>query len=95
MGDQQTSLGLDAGYDPAPAAVPEIRDEIAAAWSLPLGQRVEICFRGAERSSINGILELLRAPDYPWDRHQSLKLRIAGFIFGYSRISMGRGGRQL
>jgi hypothetical protein len=46
----------------------------------PLGQRVEVCFRG-ERSAIAGKLELLRAPDYPWDRHQPLQLAVAGLVF--------------
>lgn len=81
MAEHQTSLGLDGGFSPAPAAVPELRDEIASAWGLPLGQRVEVCFKGAERSAIRGILELLRAPDFPWDQHQPLSLAIAGFVF--------------
>ena len=42
-------------------------NEIAAVWSLPLGQRVEVCFRGGKRSAVAGILELLHAPDYSWD----------------------------
>ena len=46
LSEQQISLELDAGYTTAPAVVLELRDEIAAAWSLPLGQRVEVCFRG-------------------------------------------------
>ena len=51
LSEQQISLELDAGYTTAPAVVLELRDEIAAAWSLPLGQRVEVCFRGGERSA--------------------------------------------
>jgi hypothetical protein len=44
---------------------PELRDEIARAWGLPLGQRVEVCFRGSQRAAIAGKLELLTTPDYP------------------------------
>ena len=42
---------------------------------------------GAERSAITGILELLRAPDYPWDPHQPLKLGISGFVFSSREIA--------
>ena len=81
LGEYQISLGLDAGFNTPPAAVPELRDEIAEAWGLPLGQRVEVCFRGGERSAVTGLLELLHAPDYPWDRHQPLQLAVAGLVF--------------
>jgi hypothetical protein len=80
LAEHQISLDLEAGYNPAPALVSELRDEVAAVWGYPLGQRVEVCFRG-ERSAIAGKLELLRAPDYPWDRHQPLQLAVAGLVF--------------
>ena len=86
MAEQQISLGLDTGFQPAPVVVPELREEITAAWGFPLGQRVEICFRGGQRSAISGKLELLRAPDYPWDPHQPLQLAIAGFVFSSREI---------
>jgi hypothetical protein len=86
VAEYQSSLGLDAGYEPAPAVVPELRDEIAAAWGLPLGERVEICLRGGERSAVTGVLEILCAPDYPWDPHQPLKLRVSGFLFSSQEI---------
>jgi len=86
MSDQQLRLGFDSGFNAAPVAVPELRDEIAAAWSLPLGQRVEVSFRG-QRSAVTGILELLRAPDYPWDPRQPLKLGIAGLVFSSREIA--------
>jgi hypothetical protein len=86
MNEQQISLDLDVGYQTAPAVVPALRDEIAATWGLPLGQRVEICLRGGERSAVTGILELLRAPDYPWEARQALQLGIAGFIFSSREI---------
>lgn len=86
MSEQQISLDLDVGYQPAPAVVPELRDEIAATWGLPLGQRVEICFRGGERSAVTGTLELLRAPAYPWEPRDALQLRIAGLIFSSREI---------
>jgi hypothetical protein len=81
MAEHQISLGLDGGFNTAPAVVPNLRDEIATVWGLPLGQRVEICLTGAERSAVSGVLELLHAPDFPWDKHQPLRLAIAGFVF--------------
>lgn len=86
MGEHQTSLGLKVGYSPEPAVIPELREEIAQAWSLPLGERVEICFRGSQRAAITGVLELLSTPDYPWNAHQPLRLRIAGLVFSNREI---------
>lgn len=86
MEEQQISLGLDTGYQREPAAVPELRDEIAQAWGLPLGKRVEVSLRGAQRTAIAGTLELVSVPDFPWDPHQALRLRIAGFEFNSREI---------
>jgi len=86
LSEQQLSLGLDSGYNAAPVVVPALRDEIAAAWSLPLGQRVEVFFRG-QRSAVTGILELLQEPDYPWDPRQPLKLGISGLVFTNREIA--------
>ena len=86
MSEHQTSLPLDMDYSTAPAVVPELRDEIARAWGLPLGERAEIRFRGSQRAAITGILELLSSPDYPWNPRQPLQLRIAGFIFSSREI---------
>jgi hypothetical protein len=81
VGEHQISLGLDAGFSTAPAVVPALLDEITAVWGLPLGQRVEVCFKGGQRSAVTGTLILLRAPDYPWDRLHPLQLSIAGLVF--------------
>jgi hypothetical protein len=80
MAEHQTDLRLDVGYDPAPAVVSELREEIAAAWGLPLGQRVDVSVKNA-RCALRGVLELRRAPDYPWDGRQALQLAVAGFVF--------------
>lgn len=86
MPEQQISLGFDLPHNPAPAVVPELRDEIAEAWGLPLGERIEVCFLGSQRATITGTLELLSTPDYPWNPHQPLKLHIAGLIFSSREI---------
>jgi hypothetical protein len=56
LSKQLISLALDAGYTTAPPLVLALRNEIAIAWSPPLGQRVEIGFRGDGRSAITGVL---------------------------------------
>jgi hypothetical protein len=80
MAEHQTNLRLEVGYEPAPVVGAELRDEIAAAWGLPLGRRVEVSLRN-QRCALQGILELQRAPDYPWDGRQTLQLAVAGFVF--------------
>lgn len=81
MPEHQADLPLDTPYQPAPAAPPEIRDEIARTWSLPLGESVEVCLRDGQIDAIRGRLEIASAPDFPWDPHQPLQLRIAGYTF--------------
>lgn len=86
MAEQQINLGFVDSYSLAPAVVPDLRDEIATAWGLPLGDRVEVCFRGSQRAAIAGTLELITSPDFPWNPHQPLQLRISGFIFNSREI---------
>lgn len=85
MAEHQSDLRLDVGYEPAPAVESQLRDEIGAAWGLPLGQRVEVSLRD-EPCALRGILELERAPDYPWDGRQALQLAVAGFVFSSRQI---------
>ena len=87
MPEHQTNLPLDAPDAPAPAAVPELRDEVARLWSLPLGERVEVVFKDGQLDSITGVLELVTAPAYPWNPREPLALRIAGFTFSSRAIA--------
>jgi hypothetical protein len=41
---------------------------------------VEVSVKNA-RCTLRGVLELRRAPDYPWDGRQALQLAVAGFVF--------------
>lgn len=86
MSETQDEFGFDMPYTPAPAVLPDLRAEIARVWGLPLGERVEVSFRGGERAVIAGVLELADAPAYPWDNHEPLKLRIAGLPFSSREI---------
>jgi len=81
MSEHQTDLPFDAAFNPEPAAPLELRDEIARAWALPLGERVEIFFRDGQLDTLAGTLHLAAAPDFPWNPRQPLQLRIAGFVF--------------
>lgn len=42
MPEHQADLPLDASFNLAPTAPPELRGEIAQAWGLPIGKRVMI-----------------------------------------------------
>jgi hypothetical protein len=72
---------------PEPIAPPDLRDEIAAAWGLPLGEQVEISFRGGELDAIAGVLDIAAAPAFPWNPREPLQLRIAGFTFTSREIA--------
>lgn len=87
MPEHQSSLPLDDSHAPAPVAPLELRDEIAQAWNLPLGQRVEISFRDGQLDAIRGSLELAAPPAYPWNPREPLALRIAGFTFNSRAIA--------
>jgi hypothetical protein len=84
MAEQQISLGFETLHTTAPAVVPELREEIAQAWRLPFGQRVEVSLHNGD--TIAGSLELVSSPAYPWDPHQPLRLRISGFVFTTKEI---------
>ena len=86
MPGHQLDLNLDIVTSVVPEAAPGLRDEIASAWGLPLGEHVEICFRGSLRSAIKGRLLLSSAPGFPWDPRQPLQLSIAGLIFSSREI---------
>ncbi len=81
MPEHQPGLPFDAPYQPEPSAPPELRDEIARAWGLPLGERVEITLRNDSLDTITGLLELISVPDFPWNPRQPLQLRVNGFEF--------------
>ncbi len=81
MPEQQTHLPLDTTFSLAPEAPPELRDEIARVWGLPLGKRVAVSLRNNQLEAVTGVLELAAAPDFPWNSRQALRLRIVGCDF--------------
>lgn len=81
MAEHQISLGFDADHAVAPSAPVEILEEIAKAWSLPIGEKIEVTLRSGDVARLVGKLELISVPSYPWDGREPLRLRITGFVF--------------
>jgi hypothetical protein len=87
MPEHQSDFAFDIGYNSAPAASPDLRDEIAQARGLPLRECVEVSFRGGQLDAVTGVLELVAAPDFPWNPRAPLQLRVAGFTFSSREIA--------
>lgn len=86
MSDDQFAFAFDFAPSLEPAVGADLRDEIAATWGLPLGEKVEVFFRGGQLDAITGLLEIAAAPDFPWNPRQPLQLRVAGFVFNSREI---------
>ncbi len=65
----------------------EFYDEVSTVWQLPVGQVVRVDLRGHDLSNLQGLLDLSRAPDLPFDRRQPLVLRIGGVEFSSRQIA--------
>ena len=61
--------------------------EVAAVWSLPVGELVQVDLSGHNFSELRGRLELVRAPDLPLNAHAPLALRIGPIEFSSRQIS--------
>ncbi len=90
MPDGELPLAFESSPFLQPGPVPHLRDEIARAWGLPLGEQVEIALLRGPCDSLRGRLHLVASPDLPWDRHQSLALSIAGVPFSSRDIDHWR-----
>lgn len=88
MSENQLPLDLDLPYAPAPAVEAGLLAEIAERWGLPLGRRVEVAFRpGVALPTLDGVLELSRPPEFPWNPREPLALRVAGVEFSSRDIA--------
>ena len=89
MENQQEFLFADGPtphlHPPDPRS--EFYNEVSTAWQLPVGRVVRIDLHGHDLPSLQGLLELPRAPDLPLDPHQPLFLRIAGVEFSSRQIA--------
>jgi hypothetical protein len=73
-------LGLPQADDP-------LISDIAKVWNLPIGRKVHIHLKAGENlPMLDGRLELVSAPDVPFDSRQALKLRIRGYEFSSRAI---------
>ncbi len=86
MAEHQSNLPLNAPFSAESSSPPDLREEIARMWSLPIGERVEVVLRDGQVDSLTGVLELAAAPDFPWNPRQPLTLRLAGFMFSSREI---------
>ena len=84
--DSQSEFILGETVGEAPAVPSDICDEIAQIWGLPLGRVVTLRLLGQERIELRGRLELVKAPEYPWEKRQPLRLKVAGVVFSSREI---------
>jgi len=79
-------VGADDGTSQLADPLGELRAQIAAAWELPLGQRVRVDLRDDALPGLDGRLELARAPELPLDPNRPLALRIDRTEFSSRQI---------
>lgn len=65
---------------------PSLDDEIAAAWHVPVGQRVHVTLRQHDVPGASGLLVIAHAPDWPFDPRRPLALRIVHVLFTHLQI---------
>jgi hypothetical protein len=61
--------------------------EIAAVWGLPVGRRVRLSVRDPALPELSGRLELIAAPDLPFNPREALRLRVSGVAFSSAEIA--------
>lgn len=83
--DEQLSLfsDLPAGRSmdepPLPGftdLAPELADEAAAVWGLPVGRRARVTLRGHAVDELRGLVQIAGLPELPFDARRPLRLRI-------------------
>lgn len=75
--------GWPAAEQPLP---PSLDDEIAAAWHVPIGERVHVSLRDHDVPGASGLLVIAQAPDWPFDPRRPLALRIGHVAFTHRQI---------
>ena len=55
---------------------PNLTDEVARVWGLPVGRRARVTLRGHAVDELTGLLQIAGLPDLPFDARQPLRLRI-------------------
>ena len=83
--DEQLSLfsdlpvGRSLAEPPLPGftdLAPELADEAAAAWGLPVGRVARVTLRGHAVDELTGLVQIAGLPELPLDARKTLRLRI-------------------
>ncbi len=83
--DEQLSLfsdlpaGRSLAEPPLPGftdLAPELADEAAAVWGLPVGQTARVTLRGHAVDELTGLVQIAGLPEPPLDAGKTLRLRI-------------------
>lgn len=94
--DEQLSLfsDLPAGRSldepPLPGftdLAPELADEAAAVWGLPVGRRARVALRGHAVDALSGLVQVAALPEMPFAEHKPLRLRIGHEEFTSRQVS--------
>ncbi len=94
--DEQLSLfsDLTAGRSldepPLPGftdLAPELADEAARVWGLPVGQRARVTLRGHAMDGLHGLVQIAGLPDLPFDARRPLRLRIGHVEFTSRQVA--------
>jgi hypothetical protein len=94
--DEQLSLFTDlpAGRSfaepPLPGLTdlaPELADEAARVWGLPVGRRARVTLRGHAMDGLHGLVQIAGLPDLPFDASRPLRLRVGHVEFTSRQVS--------
>jgi len=89
--DDQLQFLFADGHSPqlgTPLHDDPLVSEIAQIWGLPIERKVRIHLKDGENLPVlDGRLELVSAPDLPFDRRQALNLRVRGYVFSSQAVS--------
>jgi hypothetical protein len=66
---------------------PNLTDEVARAWGLPVGRWARVTLRGHAVDELTGLVQIEGLPDLPFDPRQPLRLRIGRESFTSRQVT--------
>lgn len=88
FGDLSGGGGGDAPLLPGfTDLAPELADEVAAGWGLPIGKKARVTLRGHQLEALAGWLQLEGLPNLPFDGREALRLRIGRDMFTSRQVA--------
>jgi hypothetical protein len=66
---------------------PELADEVAAVWGLPVGRRARVTLCGHVVDELSGLLQIAGLPELPLDARRVLRLRIGHLEFTSRQVT--------